>query len=67
LPLRPRLNRLLLQLRIPTPKLESCAKCPLAHTVAYGNKTNTGNHLKRHPESNSVHRAIGSATSLVNW
>src|SRR5664280_1958439 len=48
LPPSPRLNRPLLPIRIPTPKLESCAKCPLAHTVAYGNKTNTGNHFKRH-------------------
>ena len=28
---------------IPALKLQSCAKCHLAHTVAYGNKLNTGN------------------------
>ena len=39
---------------IPALKLQSCAKCHLAHTVAYGNKLNTGNHSKRFPESNSV-------------
>jgi len=52
---------------IPALKFESCAKCCLALTVAYGNKLNTGNCSKPLPESNSAHRTIRSHPSHVNW
>ena len=54
--------------RILTPKLQSCAKCRLAHTVAYGNKLNTGNAF--HVASRTTALSIAQSaplTSHVNW